>query len=166
MAAISKLPRRKQFVFVVIAYRVLPRKLATAYAYFLPGIELVVGLLLLVGIAARATGAVSGVLLASFVGAMALNVLRGRTELDCGCFGSSRQRKISSWAIVENCLLLLLAIFAMVSSDDGFASGSSPIAVDIGTYVAVLIAAAMIYPLGRQALALRLARARHGAKRV
>lgn len=108
----------------------------------------------------------SAVLLASFVGAMVLNVLRGRVELDCGCFGSSHHRKISSQTIFENCVLLLLAIFAVVSSDGGFASGSSPIAVVIGICVAMLIAAAMIYPLGRQALALRSTRAKLGAKRV
>lgn len=64
-AAVSVMPQRKQFAFVVIAFRVLPRRLAILYAHVLPSVELVQGAFLIIGIGSRTTAALSAVLLAS-----------------------------------------------------------------------------------------------------
>jgi uncharacterized membrane protein YphA (DoxX/SURF4 family) len=109
-AAMSKLPDQRRFTFVVLAYRVLPRHLAQLYATALPWTEAVVGMMLLLGVGTRIGAALSGVLLLSFTTAMALNVARGRTNMDCGCLGVRHRQKIGSKVLVRNIVLLLLCV--------------------------------------------------------
>ena len=70
----------------VRAYDVLPKLGVALVAGVLPWLEIVIGLLLLVGIATRAVAAVSAVLLLGFIAGVAQAWARG-LSIDCGCFG-------------------------------------------------------------------------------
>lgn len=110
IAAVRKLPNQRHFIFVVLAYRVLPRRVAYVYASLLPWIEAVVGVMLLLGAATQVGAALGGLLLLSFTAALALNVARGRTGLDCGCFGTGRKQGIGGKVLARNGVLLLLSV--------------------------------------------------------
>jgi hypothetical protein len=105
----SKLRARETFEGVVYNYRLLPEFAVLPASYLLPMGELAVGL----GLAyspARPYAAVGAiVLLTVFNIAIAVNLLRGRREIDCGCFSSVLKQHLSWWLIVRNLGLVALA---------------------------------------------------------
>ena len=70
----------------VRAYDVLPKLGVALVAGVLPWLEIVIGLLLLAGIATRAVAVVSAVLLLGFIAGVTQAWARG-LSIDCGCFG-------------------------------------------------------------------------------
>ena len=70
----------------VRAYDLLPKLGVALVAGALPWLEIVIGLLLLVGIATRAVAVASAVLLLGFMAGVAQAWARG-LSIDCGCFG-------------------------------------------------------------------------------
>ena len=70
----------------VRAYDVLPRAAVGVVATVLPWLEIVVGLLLLAGVATRAVAVASAALLLVFVAGVTQAWARG-LSIDCGCFG-------------------------------------------------------------------------------
>jgi uncharacterized membrane protein YphA (DoxX/SURF4 family) len=68
------------------AYQLLPYELSVAMGAALPFVELLLGGLLLAGLATRVTAAVSAGLLVIFAAGIASAWARGLT-IDCGCFG-------------------------------------------------------------------------------
>ena len=70
----------------VRAYDVLPKLGVALVAGILPWLEIVIGLLLLVGVATRAVAVASAVLLLGFMAGVTQAWARG-LSIDCGCFG-------------------------------------------------------------------------------
>ena len=70
----------------VRAYDLLPKLGVALVAGVLPWLEIVIGLLLLAGIATRAVAVVSAVLLLGFMAGVAQAWARG-LSINCGCFG-------------------------------------------------------------------------------
>ena len=70
----------------VRAYDVLPKAGVTLVAGILPWLEVVLGLLLLVGLATRVVAVASAGLLVVFIAGVTQAWARGRS-IDCGCFG-------------------------------------------------------------------------------
>jgi hypothetical protein len=98
-------------------YQLLPEALAAPAAAVLAVWELACGMALLLAPDLSITRAATVALLLVVTGAVAINLLRGRTDIDCGCAGlsgtsgqSGEQRL--SWALVLRNALLLLALFA------------------------------------------------------
>src|ERR1700712_4820259 len=71
----------------VRAYDVLPKARVTVVAGVLPWLEIVLGLLLLAGVATRQVAVVSAALLLVFVAGVTQAWARG-LSIDCGCFGA------------------------------------------------------------------------------
>jgi len=117
-AATHKAQHGRIFSGVVANYRLLPRALALPVAALLPPVELMLGLLLLSAqFRPFAEFAAIG-LLALFAAAMAINIRRGRTQIDCGC-GQSFLKQTLSWTLVwrnAGLTALLLPSLAEVGS--------------------------------------------------
>ncbi|HJQ46961.1 MAG TPA: MauE/DoxX family redox-associated membrane protein [Amycolatopsis sp.] len=79
-----------QTYLAVKAYEVLPDGLLHPVATALPLLELVLGVLLLVGLLTRGAAIVSALLLVVFIAGVAQSWARGLT-IDCGCFGGGGQ---------------------------------------------------------------------------
>ncbi|MEE2057612.1 MauE/DoxX family redox-associated membrane protein [Rhodococcus artemisiae] len=75
-----------QTVVAVRAYQLLPNDLVRPVAAALPMVELVLGVLLLVGLAVRPAAMLSAVTLVILIGAIVSAWARG-LSIDCGCFG-------------------------------------------------------------------------------
>ncbi len=73
-------------ITAVTAYQILPSGLATIVGYGLPFFEIMLGLLLVVGLATRASAATAGVLMVVFIAGVSSAWARG-LSIDCGCFG-------------------------------------------------------------------------------
>lgn len=70
----------------ILAYRIFPVSWADALGWVLPGLEVLLALLLLVGLFTRWAGLASAVLMLGFVAGIASVWARGYS-IDCGCFG-------------------------------------------------------------------------------
>lgn len=122
-AAVGKLRHAATFEGVVANFQVLPPALARPFARALPWLELAIAALVWApgpfGAAAKAAGAV---LLVAFALAMALNIARGRREIDCGCFQTAGRQPLG-WSLVARNLVLASAL-AGAAASDGAASGA------------------------------------------
>lgn len=111
-AAIGKLRKPATFTATLQAYRVVPAALAPMLALALPALELLVALALLLRAPRSAAALTAAALLLLYASAIALNLLRGRRDLDCGCAGFGRRRAIAPWMLTRNALLAALALGA------------------------------------------------------
>lgn len=87
VAAIGKLRDPQTFAQDIANFRLLPASLVPLTAAALPGIELVLGAALTLGIWTRGAGVASTALMVVFTFAIGAALLRG-IDIDCGCFGS------------------------------------------------------------------------------
>jgi uncharacterized membrane protein YphA (DoxX/SURF4 family) len=72
----------------MMQYQILPHQLASAYAYVLPPIEVLIGILLIAGIFQKASSALAGLITLSFIIAKVSAMARGLDIEICSCFGS------------------------------------------------------------------------------
>ena len=80
---IGNLPKS---AMAVRAYELLPVSLANFLGYTLPWIEIGLGLLLIVGVTVKISGALGTLTMLAFIIAIAQAWARG-LSIDCGCFG-------------------------------------------------------------------------------
>lgn len=100
------------FAFAVERYRLVPQRVARVLAVAFPLTESLAGAMLLVpGARGGAAGlAAALVALASF--AIVANLLRGRTDIDCGCGGSGHPHRLSWTLVGRNAALLVGCVVA------------------------------------------------------
>jgi len=101
----SKLAARDEFLGVITSYRLLPIAFLPAFAALLPFAELAAGIAIVLPPTRHAGAALAFALLLMFALAMAINLARGRTEIDCGCFKAGFRQTISGWLVGRNLLL-------------------------------------------------------------
>jgi uncharacterized membrane protein YphA (DoxX/SURF4 family) len=109
VSAWHKLRDLHAFRATLANYRLLPPGLSALLAPGLAICELAIAALLLIP-AARIDGAAIApigalVLLALYSGALAINLARGRRDLDCGCLGPAHRQPVSPGLLLRNALL-------------------------------------------------------------
>jgi hypothetical protein len=97
-AGAAKLRHYRLLPGVVANYPLLPEPLIAPFARALPIAELALGAALILGVG-RLAALAAAALLAGFAAAMAVNIARGRSWIDCGC-GLSQLRQPLRWALV------------------------------------------------------------------
>lgn len=104
-AAAHKFRGLARFTEIFAAYRVFPQALARPLAWAIPCLELGISAGLLWAPArGRAIPAAIAVLIAYAAG-IAVNLLRGRVDLDCGCGAARDRREIAAWMVWRNLIL-------------------------------------------------------------
>jgi uncharacterized membrane protein YphA (DoxX/SURF4 family) len=86
VAGALKVPNLPKSAMAVRAYELLPIPLANFLGYTLPWIEIGIGLLLIVGVTVKISGALGALTMLAFIIAIAQAWARG-LSIDCGCFG-------------------------------------------------------------------------------
>jgi uncharacterized membrane protein YphA (DoxX/SURF4 family) len=81
----SKLPDMGGFAYTVIKYKVLPESLAVPYGYALPGVEVTVGLLLILSLGLRFVAPAAILVTASLIAGTAGSLYVLGTRGPCGC---------------------------------------------------------------------------------
>ncbi len=84
-------------------------KLVTPAAWMIPALEALAALGLLLSATRAGAALLMAVLLATFSAAIAINLARGRREIDCGCFGPALRQTLSGWLLARNAMLLAAA---------------------------------------------------------
>lgn len=140
LGAWSKLRAREAFEGVVYNYRLLPEPAVLPASYLVPASELAVGLGLLWPSTRTYAAMGALLLLVVFTVAIAVNLARGRREIDCGCFSSVLKQRLSGGLVVRNIVLIGLAAW--------LAWGGEPLVVGWLDWLLGLVtaaAAALIY---------------------
>ena len=107
-AGLHKLRYRSHYAALIDAYQILPREAVRSAGILLGAAELTAGVL--IGAApCLMAGPVAVIgLLCLYCGAIGINLLRGRRDIDCGCGGPLRSRPIAPWMLLRNAVLILL----------------------------------------------------------
>lgn len=124
----------------VANYRLLPTALVGAASVALLFAELVAGMALLAPAAARAGAGLAAGLLALYSAAIAVNLARGRREMDCGCAGPGRRRALSGALVARNAVLVLAAALCALPQ-----TGREWLWVDVFTLVAGVASLSVLY---------------------
>jgi hypothetical protein len=109
-AAVGKMRHWRVFEGVVANYRLLPATISRLVAYALPPAEALLALALIAGLAQPWTGRTAAGLLIIFGCAIAINLLRGRSHIDCGCFQGTLKQALRWPLVARNALLAALAL--------------------------------------------------------
>lgn len=127
-SAIPKLVDPPAFAHMIYNYRLLPGTLVNALALVMPWIELLVGVLLVLGAWRREAALVAALLLVVFLGAIGWNLLRGHA-IDCGCFdvrsaGKTPDQLLADmkWVLLRDVGLLLLAAQVVLATSPEFSA--------------------------------------------
>lgn len=108
-AAIGKIMNLPEFTRGVVDYALLPPRLSAAIARFVPWLELGVAVALIAGVATPMATALAAVMLAVFIGAVTVNLHRGRL-IPCHCHGLAGTETIGWGTVARNGLLVLMAL--------------------------------------------------------
>jgi uncharacterized membrane protein YkgB len=106
----------------MMQYQILPHHLATAYAYVLPPIEVLIGVLLIAGIFQKASSALGGLITLSFIIAKVSAMARGLDIQICSCFGSLIPL-LSVYTLAIDFVMLALAVQIFFHQGDFMALG-------------------------------------------
>ncbi len=107
-AGAHKLKDRLRFQAQLAEYRLLPGSLVAFVATLLGALEILLSVALIVPVSREVAGIVAASLLIGYALAIGINLLRGRSYIDCGC-GDTPQM-LSGWLLVRNALLACGAV--------------------------------------------------------
>lgn len=112
-ADFPKLLKPYEFARLIYGYRILHHDMINLASITLPWVELVPGAFLVIGIMVRSAALLLAGLLAAFVGAAALVMMRGLT-ISCGCFFPFFTDRVGWAMILRNLVLMLLALQVII----------------------------------------------------
>lgn len=107
-AAIDKIVHIDGFARAIYFYHILPGWSVNLLAVFMPMVEMIAGISLILGLWPRGAVALIGAMLVIFIIALTIVYLRG-IDINCGCFSTSDRGKSSAITLIWRDLLLLLA---------------------------------------------------------
>lgn len=109
-AAFHKWSDRERFAATLQQYRLLPEWSVRVFATLLMLLEAGLAIALLLPSLCHTASFIAGCLLGIYSAAIAVNLLQGRFEIDCGCLGPNARVSLSWWLVARNGLLLLIAV--------------------------------------------------------
>jgi uncharacterized membrane protein YphA (DoxX/SURF4 family) len=117
-AGVQKASDPHAFGVEIANYRLVPQGAINLMAIMLPGIEILAGLALVLGIWARAAAVACGGMLLVFIVAI-IHALRRGLDISCGCFGAGAEASHLSLTTLWRDLLWLLWALHVTFFDRG-----------------------------------------------
>lgn len=110
-ASWEKIVHPAEFARSIANYQILSPLLVNPAALFLPWLEMVCGICLLIGWITRGSALIISALLAGFIAALGYSILRG-LDIQCGCFSLSTEKAVPLYLdIVRDVVLLAMAVW-------------------------------------------------------
>jgi len=109
-ASLDKIRHPDFFAEAVYNYQLLPEVAVNLVAIWLPWLELLSGVLLILGLWVRGSVLVLSGLLLVFLGALGINLARG-LDIHCGCFTTQSAHTMTVLDLFRDSLFLLLAFY-------------------------------------------------------
>jgi hypothetical protein len=141
-SALHKLQALAEWPGLVRNYRLLPDAAAGTIAALLLAAEALTAAALLWAPARRLGACAAALLLLLYGAALWINLRRGRTSIDCGCFGSRMRQRIAAWMVVRNLALALLALTLLLPRAPAVLS-----ALELAASLAWVVTLAFLYPV-------------------
>jgi hypothetical protein len=138
-----------EFEAVLVNYRLVPRPVAHVLRIAVPALELLLALALAYGPTRPAAAVAGGALLLVYAAAIAINLRRGRRDLDCGCAAWNERRPIAPWMIVRNIVLAGILAASLAPWTTRPLSAVDALTVAGGVVIATLLYAAIDRLLGQ-----------------
>ncbi len=117
-AGVSKIADPLSFAQNIRNYQLVGQSLSFVTAVFLPWVELIAGLWLIIGLYPKSSALLISCLLGFFIVLVAITMARG-LNVDCGCFGTF-SRQADWWLIAEDSLWLALSLVLLFSPANDF----------------------------------------------
>jgi hypothetical protein len=77
-----------------------------------------------------------------YASALAINLGRGLTAIDCGCFGPQRRQGIAAWMVGRNLVLAVMALLLLLPTDGRALGAAEP-----GLALGFVLTLAFLYPV-------------------
>lgn len=107
-AAIDKIVHPDQFARIIYNYHIVPGQLINVFALFLPWVELIAGVFMIVGYWEKAAALIIGGMLVVFIVALSIALIKG-VNIECGCFSTTSKAKGPIKDLIFRDALLLLS---------------------------------------------------------
>jgi cation diffusion facilitator family transporter len=112
-ASFDKIIHPAAFSEAIYNYQILPDIFINLTAIILPWLELIMGIMLVIGVWMPGVVVMSNFLLTVFMGALIFNMARG-LDFYCGCFSTSdTESTINIWIVLRDASLLILSIYLL-----------------------------------------------------
>lgn len=141
-STVHKLLALQEWPGVVRNYRLVPDAVAGVVAGTVLCAEALTAGALFWTPAARVGGYAAAALLVTYAAAIWINLRRGRTSIDCGCFGSRLRQGIAAWMVGRNLLLAMLALTLLLP-----VRGRSLSVAELVVTVTCVVTLAFLYPV-------------------
>lgn len=115
---LSKIAVPEQFAKEIANYALLPEFSLNIFALILPWIELIIGILLILGIRLKANSIIGSALMLIFIFMVAFAWARG-LDISCGC-SSAHPQQVGLPKILENTGLLILLIIVYINPNNKY----------------------------------------------
>lgn len=120
-------------------YQLTPRWMEKPLALLLPILETASAVGLLIGSTRTMAAFTLLMLLTIFTGAIAINLVRGRTNIDCGCFGPALRQELSAWLLVRNLFLMMIAGLVVVPQSGRALESLDAVTIGLGAMTLVTL---------------------------
>lgn len=144
-AGVYKLRNRAKFGAQLAEYRLLPAALTGAASLLLAVIEIALVPGLLLGATRAVAGYTAAALLIGYAIAIGINLLRGRSHIDCGC--GDRPQTLSEWLLLRNAVLAGGALLTTLAT-----APASFVWSDLMIAVPVFLIICVVYLIAEQLL--------------
>jgi hypothetical protein len=129
-------------------YQLAPMWLEKPLAYSFPILECAASIGLLIGSTRTLAATASLTLLAIFTGAIAINLARGRVDIDCGCFGPALRQKLSGSLLWRNLFLMLIATIVVLPQTGRALGALDIVTIAMGAATLVILYASANIAIG------------------
>jgi len=142
-AAGHKLREVAGFRRALAGYRLLPPLLVSPAAVLLIAAEIAVAAGLCLSNFGAAAALAAAALLLLYAGAILINLLRGRRDIDCGCMGVAGRQPLSAGLLVRNGVLVAAALASALGETTRPLTWMDGLTVFAGVTVLLLLYAAV-----------------------
>jgi len=111
-AGIPKIMDTAAFAGAVYNYQLLPDVLINFFAIFLPWLEVIVGIFLILGVWLPGAVIIYNGLMISFIAALVISDIRG-LDISCGCFSTDSTDAINLGTIFRDAAMLLASLYLL-----------------------------------------------------
>jgi len=123
LAAADKLTSFQKFKVTLADYQLLPQALHGVAARLIPLVEIGLGISWLLSVPSSYVSVASAVLLYVYMVAISINLMRGRSHIDCGCgfsrsVASKSSHQLSFGLVFRNLILVAVALATLMPATD------------------------------------------------
>ncbi|MFO7964162.1 MAG: MauE/DoxX family redox-associated membrane protein [Desulfobacterales bacterium] len=114
LAGFPKLMDPEGFARIIENYKILPALLVNPFALILPWVEMFCGIFLISGHLVKGSIVMVNLMMAMFIVALLLNIVRG-VDITCGCFTTSMAASKHAFGdLIRDLLLISMGIWIMI----------------------------------------------------